>query len=264
MIRAAVAGACGRMGNAIIETIASTDGIELAVAFERPDHPMIGQEVTQPGSIRVTIVPGLGSAPGEVEVVIDFTTPEGSLQNLEACAEKGIPAVIGTTGMSNEQLEALQMFSQRTPTVFSPNMSLGVNLLFKLASLAAATLGDDYDPEIIEAHHRMKKDAPSGTALRLAEIVADALCRDLSEKAVFSRHGLIGERPKDEIGIQTIRGGDIVGEHTLILAGSGERIELTHRAHSRVNFARGAVRAALWIIGKDPGLYTMADVLGIK
>lgn len=263
MIRAAVAGARGRMGRAIIQAIGSTDNIELAGALEHENHPDIGQQVSEQGAPPVKIGSDLRSLSGGIDVLIDFTTPEGSLRNLETCAELGIPAVIGTTGLGEEQKEALRMYALRTPTVFSPNMSVGVNLLFKLAATAASALGDDYDVEIVEAHHRMKKDAPSGTALRLAEVVAQALGRNLAEKAVYARQGMIGERSADEIGIQTIRAGDIVGEHTLLLAGPGERIELIHRAHNRDNFARGAVRAALWIAGREPGLYTMADVLGI-
>jgi 4-hydroxy-tetrahydrodipicolinate reductase len=252
------------MGNAIIQAIVSTDGVELAGALEHQEHPLLGQEISLPGIPPVTITSDPGSISADMDVLIDFTTPAGSLSNLEACAELGIGAVIGTTGLGEEQKEALHMFALRTPTVFSPNMSVGVNLLFRLAATAAVALGDDYDVEIVEAHHRMKKDAPSGTALGLAEAVAKALDLNLADKAVYSRHGLIGERLPDEIGIQTIRAGDIVGEHTLLLAGPGERIELTHRAHSRDNFANGAIRAALWVVDKEPGLYSMADVLGLK
>ena len=263
MIRAAVAGACGRMGTAIISTIAATEGVELAGVLEHAEHPRIGQSIDLAGIPSVTITSGVESVAGKVDVLIDFTNPQASLSNLETCAELDICAVIGTTGLGEEQKEALRMFALRTPTVFSPNMSVGVNLLFKLASTAAAALGDEYDAEIVETHHRMKKDAPSGTAMGLAEAVASALGRNLTDKAVYARHGMIGERSADEIGIQTVRAGDIIGEHTLLLAGPGERLELTHRAHSRDNFARGAVRAALWIVGKDPGMYSMADVLGI-
>ncbi len=264
MIKAGVAGAGGRMGRAIIDAIGLNEGIELTAALEHPESPLLGEEANRPGLPSVKITAGPESLPSDVDVLIDFTTPEGSLANLETCAERSVPAVIGTTGLSEEQKEALHMFALRTPTVFSPNMSVGVNILFKLAALAATALGDDYDAEIFEAHHRMKKDAPSGTALRLAEAVASAMGRDLAKNAVFARHGMIGERSSHEIGIQTIRAGDIVGEHTLLLAGPGERIELTHRAHSRDNFAMGAVRAALWVVDRDPGLYTMADVLGLK
>ena len=266
MIKAVVAGAFGRMGTAIIESIDSTPGIELTGALERDSHPQLGQELIRPGitdAPLVRVTSRFEDLPEDADVLIDFTAPEATLRNLEACAETGVSAVIGTTGLSGEQKEALVMFAGRTPTVFSPNMSVGVNLLFQLAATAAAALGDDYDVEIIEAHHRLKKDAPSGTALHLAEVVAEALGRDLEKQAVYARQGMIGERTVEEIGIQTIRAGDIVGEHTLLLAGPGERIELTHRAHNRDNFARGAVRAAMWVADKEPGLYSMADVLGL-
>jgi 4-hydroxy-tetrahydrodipicolinate reductase len=266
-IKAVVAGACGRMGNAIIEVLESTEGIELAGALEHEGHPLIGQEIGRPskgGERGVEIVSDFNSLPASLDVLIDFTGPAGTMRNTEFCAETGTPAVVGTTGLSEEEKEALIVYAGRTPVVFSPNMSVGVNLLFKLAATAASTLGSTYDVEIVETHHRLKKDAPSGTAIRLAESVADALGRDLTEDAVYSRHGMIGERTDSEIGIQTVRAGDIVGEHTLLFAGPGERIELTHRAHSRNNFALGAVRAAQWVIGKKPGLYSMADVLGIK
>jgi 4-hydroxy-tetrahydrodipicolinate reductase len=262
-----VAGACGRMGVAIIDVLQSTDGIELVGALEHEGHPRIGQDTGRgsvAGDTGVRIVSDHTSLPAAFDVLIDFTNPEGTLRNMEFCVQTGTPIVTGTTGLSGEQWEALVMNAGRTPTVFSPNMSIGVNLLFKLAAAAAAALGDTYDVEIVEAHHRFKKDAPSGTALRLAESVAEALGRDLAENAVYARYGMIGERSKSEIGIQTVRAGDIVGEHTLLFAGPGERIELTHRAHSRDNFARGAVRAAFWVIGKKPGLYSMADVLGLK
>jgi 4-hydroxy-tetrahydrodipicolinate reductase len=186
------------------------------------------------------------------------------VENLGFCVENGIPAVVGTTGLSGEQKETLTGMAGRIPIVFAPNMSIGVNLLFKLAAIAAGALGESYNAEIVEAHHRMKKDAPSGTAIRLAEAVAEARDLSLDDNAVYARHGMIGERGMKEIGIQTVRAGDIVGEHTLILAGPGERIELTHRAHSRDNFARGAVRAARWVIGREPGLYSMGDVLGLE
>ena len=267
MIRATVSGAAGRMGGAIIRAISEAEGIGLVGALERPDHPSLGQDAGR--------LAGLDDAGVEVvsnpiallegsDVLIEFTSPRATLRNVEACADRKVAAVVGTTGLSAEEVEALTMFSSRTPVVFSPNMSLGVNLLFRLADLAARSLGGEYDLEIIEAHHRMKKDAPSGTALRLAEVVADATGPKLEDRAVYARHGMIGERTSGEIGIQTVRAGDIVGEHTLILAGPGERLELTHRAHNRDNFARGAVRAAVWVAGKPPGLHTMAEVLGLE
>jgi len=266
-IRAVVAGACGRMGTAIIEVLESTDGIELAGALEHADHPCVGRDISRGSTAqdeRVRVVSDHGSLPSPFDVLIDFSGPAGTLRNMEFCAGTSTPAVVGTTGLSEEQKEALVMYAGRTPTVFSPNMSIGVNLLFKLAATAASVLGNSYDAEVVETHHRLKKDAPSGTAIRLAESVAQALGRDFTENAVYSRHGMIGERSDLEIGIQSVRAGDIIGEHTLLFAGPGERIELTHRAHTRGNFALGAVRAALWVVGKKPGLYSMADVLGIK
>lgn len=267
VVRVVVAGACGRMGTAVIHVLELIEGIELAGALERDGYPCLGHD---PGSRSpigekgIPVVSEHSSLPSSFDVLIDFTDPVGTLQNAEYSADAGIPLVSGTTGLNEEQKEALVMFAKRTPVVHAPNMSVGVNLLFKLASTAASALGSTYDAEIVETHHRMKKDAPSGTAIRLAESVAQARGQNLADAARYSRHGMIGERPGSEIGIQTLRAGDIVGEHTLLLAGPGERIELTHRAHSRENFARGAVRAALWIIGKEPGLYSMADVLGIK
>ncbi|HEB76676.1 MAG TPA: 4-hydroxy-tetrahydrodipicolinate reductase, partial [Nitrospirae bacterium] len=187
-----------------------------------------------------------------------------TIQNLRAASEKGKAMVIGTTGFSKEDLQEISALVRSIPCVMAPNMSVGVNLLFKVLRDVATVLGDDYDIEIIEAHHRMKKDAPSGTAIRLAEVVAGALGRNLDEVAIYARKGLIGERGRKEIGIQTVRGGDIVGEHTVMFAGTGERIEIVHRASSRDTFAAGAVRAALWVYGRSAGLYDMLDVLGLK
>ncbi len=267
MLRAAVAGAQGRMGSAIIRALDSAEGIELACAVVRERPP--GSAKGKPAAVlhagkEVPTFFDIDGIPEDVDILIDFTTPEGTLKNISYCAEKGLPAVTGTTGFSGEQIAALARFAERIPLVFSPNMSVGVNLLFKLAATAASILGESYDAEIVEVHHRKKKDAPSGTALHLADAVAQARGKNLEKTAVFSRHGQIGERTASEIGIQALRGGDIVGEHTLLLAGPGERLELTHRAHSRDNFAQGAVRAAFWVVGKDPGLYSMADVLGLK
>jgi len=267
MVRAVVAGAWGRMGSAIIRVLDLTEGIELAGALVRergPGPTLEKTPVVMSGGKEIPVIFDIGQMPEDVDVLIDFTTPEGTLKNIGYCSERGIAAVTGTTGLSRDQKEALSRFAERIPLVFSPNMSVGVNLLFKLAATAASILGESYDAEIVEVHHRMKKDAPSGTALHLADAVARARGKNLEETAVFSRHGQIGERTDSEIGIQSLRGGDIVGEHTLILAGPGERLELTHKAHSRDNFAQGTVRAALWVKGRNPGLYSMADVLGIK
>jgi len=267
MVKAAVSGAAGRVGQAIIRAISRTDGIVLAGALEGEKHVSLGEDAGQQAGTERADVPvtsGLEDVLKDADVLIDFTIPRAALNHVEACARTGTAAVVGTTGFSPEETEAFTLFAQQTRTVFAPNMSVGVNLLFRLAEMATRFLGDSFDVEIIEAHHRMKKDAPSGTALMLAEVTAAALDRDLDTEAVYARHGMIGERTDKEIGIQTIRAGDIVGEHTLLLAGPGERLELTHRAHSRDNFAQGAVRAALWVVNKPNGLYGMADVLEFK
>jgi 4-hydroxy-tetrahydrodipicolinate reductase len=255
------------MGKAIIRVLSGAEGIVLTGALEEEGNLSLGKDAGQIAGVDRAGVPlttDFEPLQEDADVLIDFTAPGAALQHMEACAETGVAAVVGTTGFSPESMEAFTIFAQRTRTVFAPNMSVGVNLMFKLAEMAVLSLGDSYDVEIVEAHHRMKKDAPSGTALRLAEILASALGRDIDADIVYTRHGMIGERTDKEIGIQTIRAGDIVGEHTLLLAGPGERLELTHRAHSRDNFAQGAIRAALWVVDQSPGLYSMADVLGLK
>jgi len=267
MIKTVVSGAAGRVGQAVIRTLSRTEGIVLTGALEGEKNVSLGEDAGQLAGVGMSGVPltaGIETLLEGADVLIDFTAPRASLHHMEACARTGTAAVVGTTGFSPEENEAFILFARQTRTVFAPNMSVGVNLLFRLAEMAARSLGDSYDVEIVETHHRMKKDAPSGTAIRLAEILASTLDRDLDADAVYSRHGMIGERTDKEIGIQTVRAGDIVGEHTLLLAGPGERLELTHRAHSRDNFAQGAVRAALWVADQPPGLYDMADVLGLK
>ena len=267
MVRAVVAGIGGRMGSRIAQLVRETDGFELAGAFEYSKHPAVGKDLSEiiGGSPTGTTVRGNPeeALPG-AEVVIDFTNAAVSLGHLELAAARKIPMVVGSTGFSPAQIVQAQEFARVIPCVLTPNMSMGVNVLFKVVAEVARLLGDGFDVEIVEAHHRFKKDAPSGTALKLAQIVAEALGRDLEQAGVFARHGLIGERSDAEIGLQTLRGGDIVGEHTVMFAGLGERIELTHRAHSRDNFARGALRAALWVVLQPPGLYDMQHVLGIK
>jgi 4-hydroxy-tetrahydrodipicolinate reductase len=198
------------------------------------------------------------------EVLLEFTNPVASMTHFREVANAGKAMVIGTTGFSAEQLAEIRELAPRVRVVLAPNMSVGVNLMFKVVEDVARVLKDGYDVEIVEAHHRLKKDAPSGTALKLAQVMAQALGRDLEEVGVYARKGLIGERSKEEIGIQTVRAGDIVGEHTVIFGGIGERLEIIHRAHSRDNFARGAVRAALWVVQQPLGLYDMQDVLGLK
>jgi 4-hydroxy-tetrahydrodipicolinate reductase len=267
MIKAAVTGAAGRMGSRIINVLSSSEGITLGSALERQGQQLVGQDAGGPAGISATgvkITDDLSAAVNAADVLIDFTVPEVSLRNLKVCADAGKPMVIGSTGFSKDQLAEVRSMVKSIPCVLSPNMSVGVNVCFKVLSDIAKILGPDFDVEIVESHHRMKKDAPSGTAVRMGEVVAAALGRDYRRSAKYHREGITGERTRDEIGMQTIRGGDIVGEHTVYFIGMGERIELTHRAHTRDMFARGAVRAAKWIIGKKPGLYDMQDVLGLK
>jgi len=268
MIKAVVTGAAGRMGSRIINVLSTSEGIRLSGAVERKGHALVGQDSCGPaglpaGGVLTVITDDLAAALKTGDVLIDFTFPESSLEHIRTCADLGKPLVIGSTGFSKEQLDEIGQYVRKIPCVLSPNMSIGVNLCFKVLEEIARTIGDDYDMEIVEAHHRMKKDAPSGTAMKMAEIIARAVNRNLDEVGVYARKGMIGERTKKEIGIQTLRAGDIVGEHTVMFAGKGERIELTHRAHSRDTFAAGAVRAAKWLVGKKPGLYTMQDVLGL-
>lgn len=267
MIKVVVTGAAGRMGSRIISVLSGVEGIGLSGAIEKKGHPLMGQDAGGSAGLPptgVTISEDLDAALAAGEVLIDFTAPESSLEHIRACTDHHRPIVIGTTGFSKEEVEQIRKFTDKIPCVLAPNMSIGVNLSFKILKQVAATLGDDYDVEIVEAHHRMKKDAPSGTAMKMAQVLAQALNRNLDEVGVFARKGIIGERSRKEIGVQTIRAGDIVGEHTVFFAGKGERIEITHRAHSRDTFAAGAVRAAIWIQGKKPGMYDMQDVLGLK
>ncbi len=267
MIKAIVAGAGGRMGGRIIHMMEGVEGIVLAGAFERPDHPGVGKDVGEVVGLPakgLKVSGSLAEVLPQGDVLIDFTHPEPTLAHLKAAAAAGKAVVIGTTGLSAAQVAELKDLAATTRVVFAPNMSVGVNLMFKVVENIARVLQDGYDVEIVEAHHRLKKDAPSGTALKLAQVIAQALSRDLDKVGVYERKGIIGERTKDEIGVQTVRAGDIVGEHTVMFGGIGERLEIIHRAHNRDNFARGAVRAALWITGQAPGLYDMQDVLGLK
>ncbi|RLB15883.1 MAG: 4-hydroxy-tetrahydrodipicolinate reductase [Deltaproteobacteria bacterium] len=267
MLKVLVAGAAGRMGKRIVAMVAENPRTELAGAFERPDHESVNEDagvVAGIGELRVIIAPGLDQVIEKGDVLIDFTTPEATLANLRTAVQKGLAMVIGTTGISGEALDEAEQLARKIRCVMAPNMSVGVNVMFKIAEEMAEILGDEYDMEILEVHHRFKKDAPSGTAMKLARILAEATGRDLEKAGVYERKGFIGERTKDEIGIQTWRAGDIAGEHTILFGGIGERLELIHRAHSRDNFARGAVRAALWVAEQPVGLYDMQDVLGLK
>ncbi|BCR06184.1 4-hydroxy-tetrahydrodipicolinate reductase [Desulfuromonas versatilis] len=267
MIRVAVTGAAGRMGGRIVTAIKEADGLELAGAVERPGHDMIGQDaglIAGCGASGVKISGSLEEALANADVLIDFTFPEVTLKNLEVCARLGKQVVIGSTGFTPAQRAEAEKAAAKIPVVLAPNMSVGVNACFKLLKEAAGILGEGFDVEIVELHHNKKKDSPSGTAVRMGEVVAEALGRDYNKVANFHREGMCGERTKEEIGMQTVRGGDIVGEHTVYFIGMGERIEISHRAMSRDMFARGAVRAAGWLKGKAAGMYDMQDVLGLK
>ena len=267
MVRIIVTGALGRMGTNIISVIKETEGVSLAGAVERAEHLSIGKDLSEVISFDkkgIKVTDDIERIIKNCDCIIDFSHPEASINNLESAVKHKKAIVIGTTGFSHQQRDRFKELAQKTRVVASPNMSVGVNLLLKVVSDVAGVLGKDYDVEIIEAHHRLKKDAPSGTAMRIAEVLAHALKRDLEKVAVYERKGIIGERKPDEIGIQTIRAGDIVGDHTIIFGGLGERLEITHRAHSRETFARGAVKAALWIVKQENGLYDMQDVLGLK
>lgn len=267
MVKAIVMGAAGRMGGRIAALIAGTDGIETTGAVEKPGHPLIGRdlgEIHGMGKTGVVIAGDLGECIDKGDVVIDFTSHEASMAHIQITAERKKAIVIGSTGFTPEELETIRRISGSLRCVLAPNMSVGVNVLLKVLDNVARILGNDYDVEIVEAHHNQKKDAPSGTAVKMAEVLAAALGRDLGKVGIYERKGMIGPRTKEEIGIQTIRAGDIVGEHTVIFGGIGERLELIHRAHSRDNFAKGAIRAAKWIIDQPDGLYDMQDVLGLK
>jgi 4-hydroxy-tetrahydrodipicolinate reductase len=264
-IKAIVIGAAGKMGSRIIHIIHDTPSIVLYRAIERPDHPSIGKdigEVIGSGKMDVPLEGDLKKDGGDV--VINFTNPKTSIESLEFAKEKGLAIVIGTTGLNPEQMEKVKDLSKDVRCVFSPNMSVGVNVMFRIVQEVAQVLGPEYDIEILEAHHRLKKDSPSGTAVKLGELVAKSIGRDFGKVGVYGRKGMVGERTKDEIGMQVIRAGDIVGEHTVLFGGIGERLEIIHRAHSRDNFARGAIRAALWVVNQPNGLYDMQDVLGLK
>jgi len=267
MIRIAVTGAAGRMGGRIITAIHETEGLVLAGAVERAGHPQIGADAGQVagcGVLNVAISGSLEEALANADVLIDFTFPEVTLSNIAVCSKMGKSIVIGSTGFTPEQRAEVAKHAAKIPVVLAPNMSVGVNLCFKLLKDVAKTIGEDFDMEIVELHHNKKKDSPSGTAVRMGEIIAEAVGRDYNQVANCHREGMCGERTKDEIGMQTVRGGDIVGEHTVYFIGMGERIEITHRAMSRDMFARGAVRAAGWLGKQQAGLYDMQDVLGLK
>ena len=267
MSNIAVIGAAGRMGKALIEAIAATEGAQLSAALEHPDSSLIGADAGELAGIgrnNIQVVASLHDVADDFDVLIDFSIPAVTAANAAFCLEHGKKMVIGTTGLDDNQLQQVQMASQTNAICMASNYATGVNLCFKLAELAASVLGDEVDIEISEAHHRHKIDAPSGTALSLGESVASALGRDLKDVAVYGREGQTGARDRQTIGFATVRAGDIVGDHTVLFAAEGERIEITHKASSRMAFARGAVRAANWLASRESGLFDMQDVLGLR
>lgn len=267
MLNLIVSGASGRMGSRVISLSRDSEEIKITGALERKDHKDSGKDIGDVigiGAIGIRIEDNIKKITEKADVLVDFSSPSATIECLKSLSGRPMPVVIGTTGFSKDEVEYIRLYAQNRPCVFAPNMSVGVNLLLKILSDIAAVTRDDYDIEIVEAHHRLKKDAPSGTAMKMAQVIASSLNRNLEETAVYARRGLIGERTRKEIGIQTIRAGDIVGEHTVIFGGLGERIEITHKASSRDTFARGALKAALWVRKQTPGLYDMQDVLGLK
>ena len=264
--RIGVVGAGGRMGRMLIEAVLKGEGVVLGAAFDVPGSPAIGKNAGElvglPADVLITddVAAGLK----QIDVLIDFTRPQGTLVHLELCRQAGVGMVIGTTGFEADGKAAIAAAARDIPVVFAPNMAVGVNVVFKLLDMAARIMNQGYDIEVVEAHHRMKIDAPSGTALRMGEVVAQALGRDLKECAVYGREGVTGERDPSTIGFATVRGGDIVGNHTVMYCGTGERVEISHKAGSRMPYALGSLRAARFLAGKNCGLFDMQDVLGLR
>ena len=260
-------GAAGRMGQTILRCAVEDSALEITGGVEVPGSPAVGRTVGDLlgiPTLKAVIVDDIAKVKAPTgSVLIDFSAPAATMANLAWAAEKGVAAVVGTTGLSAEQRAEVGATARKIPVVYAPNMSVGVNMLFKIVGEVARILGESYDVEIVEMHHRFKKDAPSGTAKRLGEVIAEAMGGTYEELVVNGREGITGERPKRQIGIHALRGGDVVGDHTVSFTTSGERVEITHRAHNRETFARGALRAAAWLSGKKPGLYDMRDVLGI-
>ncbi|MBL8482827.1 MAG: 4-hydroxy-tetrahydrodipicolinate reductase [Rhodocyclaceae bacterium] len=265
-MRIGVAGASGRMGRMLIEAVSAAEDAELVAALDVAGAPLVGTDAGAALGIAtgVTISSDIASALGRAEYLIDFTRPSGTLQHLAACRAAGVKLIIGTTGFDAAGRAAIEQAARDIAIVFAPNMAVGVNLVFRLLDVAARVLAQGYDIEIIEAHHRHKVDAPSGTALRMGEVVAAALGRELADCAVYGREGHTGERDPSTIGFATVRGGDIVGDHTVLFAGTGERVEITHKAASRMPYALGALRAARFLRERSNGLFDMQDVLGLR
>jgi len=266
MKKICVAGVSGRMGKTLVEAFSNAEGVTLGAATERPGSEAVGKEVGAlcgMDTLGIHVSGSLEDCLGDFDVLVDFTSPDATLKHIEICQSAGKKMIIGTTGFSEEQKKVIADASNTIAIVFAPNMSIGVNLCLKLIEQASTIIGEDSDIEIIEAHHRHKKDAPSGTALKMGEVVADTLGRKLEDVAVYGREGQTGERDSKTIGFETIRAGDIVGDHTVMFASEGERIEITHKSSSRMTYGKGAVRAALWLADKDSGLFDMQDVLGL-
>jgi len=266
-INIAINGAAGRMGRCLIQAVAETEGLQLSAAIDRPESSLIGVdagELAGVGKLGVMLSADLELATQQSDVIIDFTIPEATMALLPLCAKNQCRPVIGTTGFDETQKQLIQQTAEQIASLLAPNMSVGVNLSLKLIDMAARVLGDSVDIEIIEAHHRHKVDAPSGTALRMGEVVAEALGRDLKECAIYGREGRTGERDRNTIGFATVRAGDIVGDHTVLFAAEGERVEITHKASSRMTFAYGAMRASKWLMQQQTGLFDMQDVLDLR
>ena len=264
--RIGIVGAGGRMGRMLLEAALKEDALVIAGAFDVPGSPAVGQTVEQLTGLASTvrISDDLAGGLAGIDCLIDFTRPQGTLVHLELCRKAGVAMVIGTTGFEDEGKQAIAAAAKEIPVAFAPNMAVGVNVVFKLLDMAARIMNQGYDIEVVEAHHRMKVDAPSGTALRMGEVVAGALGRDLKDCAVYGREGVTGERDPSTIGFATVRGGDIVGDHTVMFCGIGERVEITHKAASRMPYAQGCMRAVRFLAGRRNGLFDMQDVLGLR
>ena len=264
MIKIIIDGACGRMGKMIINGVSQAEDMQLVGAIEMPNHPQLGQdagEIAGVGNLGVVVSSDLPAIIDNGDVIIEFTSPDATLEHLQNVVDADKAMVIATTGYADAEMRKLRELASKIRCVMSPNFSVGISMLLKVVQDVALVLGDDFDIEVIEAHHNMKKDAPSGTAIRLAEVLAEATHRDLNQVGTYGRHGMVGERPRSEIGVHAIRGGDIVGDHTVLFAGTGERIEITHRAQSRETFARGALRTARWVVTAPRGLYNFTEFL---
>ncbi|WP_163930305.1 4-hydroxy-tetrahydrodipicolinate reductase [Paraferrimonas sp. SM1919] len=267
MIRIGVVGAAGRMGRILVEAATLEEGVTLGAAFVRGNSSLLGAdagELAGVGKLGIELKAGIETGLDDFDVLIDFTSPESTLEHLAICATNNKALVTGTTGFNEQQLSQLDELSKQTKVVFAPNMSVGVNLMWKLLETAAKVMGEYTDIEICETHHRHKKDAPSGTALKMGEVIAETLGRDLNKVAVYGREGMTGERARDTIGFATMRAGDVIGDHTALFADIGERLEITHKSSSRMTYGKGSMRAAKWLVNQANGLYDMQQVLGLK